>query len=156
MYVCKCMSTLVVCDYGCDASHLMALIGRCLHSVQVYMLEMGDRLWKRDVTVMNCSQIFKHVRELERTVKVGEQPHFKAAHTMNGRLVVAGNTFDEDDGEGGGAASFQSGSHDELPADGRRQHVRGSGHCQVNALSFSESPMWRAVNSHYLWLSGYF
>ncbi|KAH9500231.1 hypothetical protein Btru_077532 [Bulinus truncatus] len=56
----------------------------------VYMLGMDGPLWECDVMMtLNCSQVFDLVEELHIPASQGEQPHFKAAHTMNGRLVVA-------------------------------------------------------------------
>ncbi|KAH9500226.1 hypothetical protein Btru_077508 [Bulinus truncatus] len=56
----------------------------------VYMLGMEGPLWECDVMMtLNCSQVFDLVEELGIPASQGEQPHFKAAHTMNGRLVVA-------------------------------------------------------------------
>lgn len=63
----------------------------------VYMLGMDGPLWECDILTLNCTQLFDLVKELEIPAGEGEQPHFKAAHTMNGRLVVATNTFEEAD-----------------------------------------------------------
>lgn len=59
------------------------------------MLDMDGPLWECDVIRLNCSQLYNLVDELK--IPFNQQPHFKAAHTMNGRLVVASNTFDEND-----------------------------------------------------------
>ena len=64
---------------------------------QVYMLGMDGPLWECDVILLNCTQLFDLVAELHIPASLGEQPHFKAAHTMNGRLVVTSNTFEEAD-----------------------------------------------------------
>ena len=61
------------------------------------MLGMDRHLWECDVIQMNCTLLFDLVKELNIPASSGEQPHFKAAHTMNGRLVVASNTFEEAD-----------------------------------------------------------
>ena len=61
------------------------------------MLGMDGPLWECSVITYNCTQLFDLVKELNIPAKFGEQPHFKAAHTMNGRLVVASNTFEESD-----------------------------------------------------------
>ncbi|KAH9500232.1 hypothetical protein Btru_077534 [Bulinus truncatus] len=66
----------------------------------VYMLSMDGPLWECDVIAMNCTQVFDLVEELSIPTSQGEQPHFKAAHTMNGRLVVASNTFELNDFKG--------------------------------------------------------
>ncbi|KAH9500230.1 hypothetical protein Btru_077526 [Bulinus truncatus] len=66
----------------------------------VYMLGMDGPLWECDVTSLICSQVFDLVEELHIPASQGEQPHFKAAHTMNGRLVVASNTFELNDFKG--------------------------------------------------------
>ena len=59
------------------------------------MLGMDGPLWECDVLTFNCTKLFNLVKELE--IPSDQQPHFKAAHTMNGRLLVATNTFDEHD-----------------------------------------------------------
>lgn len=66
----------------------------------VYMLGMDGPLWECSVVTFTCSQLFDLVQELRIPASAGEQPHFKAAHTMNGRLVVTSNTFEEADFEG--------------------------------------------------------
>ena len=63
----------------------------------VYMLGMDGPLYECDVYQMNCTLLFDLVETLGIPKDAGEQPHFKAAHTMNGRLVVASNTFEEAD-----------------------------------------------------------
>jgi len=59
----------------------------------VYMLGMDGPLWECNVTSLECTKLFDLVKELK--IPKNQQPHFKAAHTMNGRLIVASNTFDE-------------------------------------------------------------
>lgn len=61
------------------------------------MLGMDGQLWECNVTSLECTLLFDLVKELSIPVAKGEQPLFKAAHTMNGRLVVASNTFQEAD-----------------------------------------------------------
>ncbi|XP_041350918.1 uncharacterized protein LOC121369904 [Gigantopelta aegis] len=63
----------------------------------VYMLGMDGPLWECDVYNLTCKQLFDLVQVLDINTTAGEQPHFKAAHTMNGRLVVTSNTFEEAD-----------------------------------------------------------
>ncbi len=65
--------------------------------LQVYMLGMDGPLWECNVYNLTCVQLFDLVKELQIPASEGEQPHFKAAHTMNGRLVVTSNTFEEAD-----------------------------------------------------------
>ncbi|XP_041350919.1 uncharacterized protein LOC121369905 [Gigantopelta aegis] len=64
---------------------------------KVYMLGMDGPLWECDVYNLTCKQLFDLVQVLDINTTAGEQPHFKAAHTMNGRLVVTSNTFEEAD-----------------------------------------------------------
>lgn len=64
------------------------------------MLGMDGPLWECDVNTLKCTQLFDLVKELDIPSDKGEQPHFKAAHTMNGRLVVASNTFEQADLKG--------------------------------------------------------
>ncbi|XP_035828517.1 uncharacterized protein LOC101845042 [Aplysia californica] len=66
-------------------------------ATSVYMLGMDGPLWECNVVTYSCKQLFDLVKELKIPASVGEQPHFKAAHTMNGRLVVTSNTFEEAD-----------------------------------------------------------
>ena len=61
------------------------------------MLGMDGPLWECSVIYLNCTQLFDLVETLEIPSTAGEQPHFKAAHSMNGRLVVTSNTFEEAD-----------------------------------------------------------
>ncbi|XP_064613873.1 LOW QUALITY PROTEIN: uncharacterized protein LOC135477633 [Liolophura sinensis] len=67
---------------------------------KVYMLGMDGPLWECDVNKLNCTQLFDLVKELDIPSEKGEQPHFKAAHTMDNRLVVASNTFEQADLKG--------------------------------------------------------
>ncbi|EDQ88254.1 uncharacterized protein MONBRDRAFT_9225 [Monosiga brevicollis MX1] len=64
---------------------------------KVYMLSMDGPLYECDVHRMNCTQLFDLVAELNIPKSEGEQPHFKAAHSMAGKLYVATNTFEEND-----------------------------------------------------------
>eukprot|EP00117_Sycon_ciliatum_P049342 scpid54540/ scgid0282/ len=83
---------------------------------KVYMLGMDGPLWECDVYDMNCTQLFDLVKELAIPTSSGEQVHFKAAHSMNGRLVVASNTEEEDDflgtAHGGRLAEWQGPGHE--------------------------------------------
>ena len=80
------------------------------------MLGMDGPLWECDVYDMNCTQLFDLVKELDIPTSSGEQVHFKAAHSMNGRLVVASNTEEEDDflgtAHGGRLAEWQGPGHE--------------------------------------------
>ena len=83
---------------------------------KVYMLGMDGPLWECDVYLLNCTQIFDLVKTLNIPKDQGEQPHFKAAHTMNNRLVVASNTFEEEDflksQHGGRLAEWEGPGHE--------------------------------------------
>ncbi len=59
---------------------------------KVYFLTMEGLLFEVDVKTLAATQLFDLTRELDID---GGQPHFKAAHTAQGRLVVANNTYDE-------------------------------------------------------------
>jgi len=61
----------------------------------VYMLGMDGPLWECNVHNMSCTQLFDLVKELG--IPKGQQPHFKAAHTMDGVLWVCSNTLNEAD-----------------------------------------------------------
>ena len=60
---------------------------------KVYMLTMEGLLFEVDVATLLCTQLFDLTRELH--LPTGAVPHFKGAHTAQGRLVVANNTYDE-------------------------------------------------------------
>jgi hypothetical protein len=51
----------------------------------VYMLGMDGPLWECDAVTTECTQLFDLVVALNIPATI-EQPHFKAAHTMNGEL----------------------------------------------------------------------
>lgn len=61
------------------------------------MLGMDGPLWECDVLSLTCTELFNLVTTLKIPANMGEQPHFKAAHTSNGRLLVTSNTFEEAD-----------------------------------------------------------
>ena len=63
----------------------------------VYMLGMDGPLWECSVVTMACTQLFDLVKALDIPASAGEQPHFKAAHTMSGTLWVASNTMEQAD-----------------------------------------------------------
>lgn len=60
---------------------------------KVYFLTMEGLLYEVDVATLAATQLCDLVRELG--LPKGAQPHFKGAHTAQGRLVVANNTYDE-------------------------------------------------------------
>ncbi len=59
----------------------------------VYFLTMEGLLFEVDVKTLEAKQLADLVVELK--LPKGAQPHFKAAHTAQGRLVVANNTYEE-------------------------------------------------------------
>ena len=85
-------------------------------ATRVYMLGMDGPLWDCDLVSLNCTQLFDLVKELDIPAAAGEQPHFKAAHTMNGTLWVCSNTFEENDAlgvqHGGRLATWNGGAAD--------------------------------------------
>ncbi|MBX7105747.1 MAG: hypothetical protein K1X57_16815 [Gemmataceae bacterium] len=60
---------------------------------KVYFLTMEGLLFETDVKSLETKQLADLVRELK--IPTGAQPHFKGAHTSQGRLVVANNTYEE-------------------------------------------------------------
>lgn len=58
---------------------------------------MDGPLWEVDLKTLEATQLFDLVTALNIPISSGEQPHFKAAHTMNGQLYVCSNTFEEAD-----------------------------------------------------------
>lgn len=75
--------------------------GMALHltypETHVYMLGMDGPLWEVDLTTLQATQLFDLVAELDIPINQGEQPHFKAAHAIAGKLWVASNTFEQAD-----------------------------------------------------------
>lgn len=60
---------------------------------KVYFLTMEGLLFETDVKTLETKQLANLVEELK--LPEHSQPHFKAAHTAQGRLVVANNTYEE-------------------------------------------------------------
>lgn len=59
---------------------------------KVYFLGMEGRFWEVDVHTLEAEQLFDLVKELEIT---NAREHFKSGYTAAGRVVVANNTYDE-------------------------------------------------------------
>lgn len=64
----------------------------------VYVLGMEGELFELNVHSLETRQIFDLVAELG--VKSTEKAHFKACYTAHGRLVVANNSYEEEDHTG--------------------------------------------------------
>ena len=84
---------------------------------KVYMLGMDGPLWEVDLVTLKATQLFDMVKALgmcEYPVQCPEQPHFKAAHSMAGKLWVATNTYEQEDAlsiqHGGRLASWDGSS----------------------------------------------
>jgi hypothetical protein len=60
---------------------------------KVYVLTMEGLLFEVDVQSLEATRLANLVQELR--LPQGSQPHFKAAHTAQGRVVVANNTYEE-------------------------------------------------------------
>lgn len=75
-------------------SHRLAATARHLTAPEqrVYFLTMEGLLFEVDVKSLAATQLFDLTKELQ--IDAG-QPHFKAMHTAQGRVVVASNTFEE-------------------------------------------------------------
>jgi hypothetical protein len=100
-----------------DALTDMRLCGTMGHledpARKVYFLSMEGEFLEADVETLEVRQLFDLTRELgvadgvphDHPIQVPEnaQPHFKAGHTAQGRVVVTNNTYDEADFEGRGA-----------------------------------------------------
>jgi len=65
---------------------------------KVYFLTMEGLLFEVDVSTLEARQLFDLVPLLK--LPAGSQPHFKSAHTAQGRLVVANNTYEEPEYQG--------------------------------------------------------
>lgn len=60
---------------------------------RVYFLTMEGLLFDVDLATLDARQVANLVEELK--LPKDAQPHFKAAHTAQGRVVVANNTYEE-------------------------------------------------------------
>src|SRR5262249_44359538 len=60
---------------------------------KVYHLTMEGLLFETDVKTLATTKLADVAAAL--TIPNGAQPHFKAAHTAQGRLVAANNTYEE-------------------------------------------------------------
>jgi len=58
---------------------------------KVYFLGMEGRFWEVDVHTLEVTPLFDLVKELE----INAAPHFKSGCSAEGRVVVANNTYDE-------------------------------------------------------------
>lgn len=58
---------------------------------KVYVLGMEGQFWEVDVHTLETKRLFDLVRELQ----INATPHFKSAYAAEGRVVVANNTYDE-------------------------------------------------------------
>lgn len=120
------MNSIVIGPYVIDAQNnvrtieplLSVRIGGMAEHLQfpdtmVYMLSMDGPLYEVDLVSLKVTQLFDLVQALNIPANQGEQPHFKAAHTMAGQLYVATNTFEEADYLGnqhGGRLAMWNGS----------------------------------------------
>lgn len=59
---------------------------------KVYFLGMEGRFWEVDVHTLKATLLFDLVKELQ---IINAKEHFKSAFTAQGRVVVANNTYDE-------------------------------------------------------------
>jgi len=65
---------------------------------KVYFLTMEGLLFEADVNTLQIKQLFDLVKEL--ALPKGAAPHFKGGHCSNGRIVVANNSYNDNDYEG--------------------------------------------------------
>ncbi len=79
-----------------EAFRSVRLAATCAHLTdrknKVYFLGMEGGFWEVDVHSLDAIQLFDLRRELRIT---DAKEHFKGAHTGQGRVVVANNTYDE-------------------------------------------------------------
>lgn len=61
----------------------------------VYFLTMEGKLFEADLQTLEATQLFDLNKELK--VPAGAQPHYKGAFSAQGRLVVANNTYEEEE-----------------------------------------------------------
>ncbi|MBN2136503.1 MAG: hypothetical protein JW720_01720 [Sedimentisphaerales bacterium] len=62
---------------------------------KVYFLGMEGRFWQVDVHTLEAEKLCDLVTELD--LPAGSKPHFKGAFSAAGRVVVANNTYDENE-----------------------------------------------------------
>lgn len=60
---------------------------------RVYFLTMEGQLYEANVHTLESKHLFDLNKELD--IPKGAQPHYKGAHTSQGRIVVANNTYEE-------------------------------------------------------------
>ena len=60
---------------------------------KVYFLTMEGLLFEVNVESLEAKKLFDLTQELN--LPAGSQPHFKSAHTAQGRVVAANNTYEE-------------------------------------------------------------
>lgn len=60
-----------------------------------YFLTMEGKLFEADLETLEAKLLFDLNKELQ--VPAGAQPHYKGAHSAQGRLVVANNTYEEEE-----------------------------------------------------------
>lgn len=88
-----------------ELAHTHRLAGTMVHLTdpdnKALYLTMEGLLLELDLHTLCVTRLFDLVQELE--IPADHQPHFKAGHTSQGRVVVANNTFDERDYLGGAA-----------------------------------------------------
>ena len=59
----------------------------------VYFLTMEGLLFETELTTLATRQI----ADVTRALQIEGQPHFKGCHTAQGRVVVANNTYEEEE-----------------------------------------------------------
>ena len=77
------------------SKHRLTATARHLKDPQnmVYFLTMEGQLYEANVHTLETKHLFDLNKELE--IPKGAQPHYKGAHTAQGYLVVANNTYEE-------------------------------------------------------------
>ena len=75
----KCVRLAATCEHLSDPAN------------KVYFLGMEGRFWEVDVHTLEATLLFDLVKELG----IDATPHFKSGYTAEGRVVVANNTYDE-------------------------------------------------------------
>jgi hypothetical protein len=90
----RTITALLDVRIGGMAEHLL------FPETKVYMLGMDGPLWEVDLLTLNVTQLFDLIPALDMCnfpTLCPEQPHFKAAHSMAGKLWVATNTYEQED-----------------------------------------------------------
>lgn len=122
----------------------------------VYMLSMDGPLYEANVVTMEVNQLSDLVVELGIPKAAGEQPHFKAMHTINDRVFAVSNTFEPEDyvsssregagyNGGGRLASWDGKNSTKWQVDARTAFVEVTGRRNFGRVTYATG--WDAASA---------